>query len=162
MMSGYAPQVGGTVVRAEAVLKLGPMDRSLIGGTDWDWQLRIAGPPIGFVEKVCVLFRNESPRHSTTCSAAGQAMRGVFSSSCFGVAPVHTEGDVLGLPRRDVAVLSGILPTLPSSGRRLASTAGRRALISAFTIIPPYATRRYSRILCVRPSSVLSDSGGLT
>jgi glycosyltransferase involved in cell wall biosynthesis len=58
MMSGYFPQVGGTVVRREMLEKYGLMDESLIGDSDWDWQLRIAANhKIGLVQVPCVLFR---------------------------------------------------------------------------------------------------------
>lgn len=62
MINGYAPQVGATVVRASVARKYGAMDETLIGGTDWDWQIRIARDnKIGFVRKVCVLFRQREP-----------------------------------------------------------------------------------------------------
>lgn len=58
MMGGYFPQVGGTVVRREMLEKYGLMDESLIGDSDWDWQLRIAAHhKIGLVKVPCVLFR---------------------------------------------------------------------------------------------------------
>lgn len=58
MMKGYFPQVGGTVVRRAMLEKYGLMDEGLIGDSDWDWQLRIAGQHrIGFVKTPCVLFR---------------------------------------------------------------------------------------------------------
>ncbi|MFT3723043.1 MAG: glycosyltransferase family A protein [Hyphomonadaceae bacterium] len=61
MMSGYFPQVGATLVRARAVEKYGLMDDSLIGDSDWDWQLRIARDHrIGFVKTPCVLFRQRA------------------------------------------------------------------------------------------------------
>ena len=62
MMSGYFPQVGATVVRGRAYAKYGLMDETLIGDSDWDWQLRIARDhKIGFVAVPCVLFR-QRPR----------------------------------------------------------------------------------------------------
>lgn len=58
MMSGYFPQVGGTVTRRAMLEKCGLMDEGLIGDSDWDWQLRIASQyKIGFVLVPCVLFR---------------------------------------------------------------------------------------------------------
>lgn len=58
MMSGYFPQVGGTVVRARALQSHGLMDEALIGDSDWDWQLRIArAHKMGFARIPCVLFR---------------------------------------------------------------------------------------------------------
>jgi glycosyltransferase involved in cell wall biosynthesis len=62
MMSGFFPQVGATVIRAAIAREIGQMDESLIGDSDWDWQLRIARRhPIGFVEARCVLFRGRPP-----------------------------------------------------------------------------------------------------
>ncbi len=62
MMSGYYPQVGATVVRARAVRAYGLMDESLIGDSDWDWQLRIArNHKIGFVDQPMILFRGRPP-----------------------------------------------------------------------------------------------------
>jgi glycosyltransferase involved in cell wall biosynthesis len=58
MMSGYFAQVGATVVRGDVVREIGLMDESLIGDSDWDWQLRIAGRgQIGFTPVPCVLCR---------------------------------------------------------------------------------------------------------
>ncbi|WP_414463175.1 glycosyltransferase family 2 protein [Hyphomicrobium sp. DY-1] len=62
MLSGYFPQVGGSVFRGNAVAKYGLMDESLIGDSDWDWQLRIArNGRIGLVKMPCVLFRQRDP-----------------------------------------------------------------------------------------------------
>lgn len=62
MMSGYFPQVGATVVRGDIARELGVMDETLIGDSDWDWQLRIARHhSIGFTEARCVLFRGRRP-----------------------------------------------------------------------------------------------------
>lgn len=41
MLSGYFPQVGATVVRGDVARECGLMDESLIGDSDWDWQLRL-------------------------------------------------------------------------------------------------------------------------
>lgn len=62
MMSGYFPQVGATVVRGDIARGYGVMDETLIGDSDWDWQLQIARDhKIGFVAVPCVLFR-ERPK----------------------------------------------------------------------------------------------------
>jgi glycosyltransferase involved in cell wall biosynthesis len=62
MLSGYFPQVGGSVFRGDAVRRYGFMDETLIGDSDWDWQLRIAKDgKIGFVKVPCVLFRQRDP-----------------------------------------------------------------------------------------------------
>jgi glycosyltransferase involved in cell wall biosynthesis len=61
MMSGYFPQVGATVVRRTMLEKYGLMDESLIGDSDWDWQLRIAANhKVGHVKTPCVLFRQRA------------------------------------------------------------------------------------------------------
>lgn len=58
MLSGYFPQVGATLMRREMLDTYGLMDESLIGDSDWDWQLRVArNHKIGFVSVPCVLFR---------------------------------------------------------------------------------------------------------
>lgn len=58
LLSGYFPQLGGSVYRAEALTKHGLMDESLIGDADWDWQIRIATTDkIGFVPVHAILFR---------------------------------------------------------------------------------------------------------
>jgi glycosyltransferase involved in cell wall biosynthesis len=61
MLSGYFPQIGATVVRARVREAIGFFDEKLIGGQDWDWQLRIArGHGVGFVAEPCVLFRQRA------------------------------------------------------------------------------------------------------
>lgn len=58
MLSGYFPQIGATVVRANIAKKIGLMDEQLIFAQDWDWQLKIArAHRISFVKKICVLSR---------------------------------------------------------------------------------------------------------
>ena len=58
LMSGYFPQVGGTLFRASVLETHGYMDESLIGDSDWDWQIRIAADQkFGFSAEPCVLFR---------------------------------------------------------------------------------------------------------
>lgn len=70
MMSGYFPQVGATVVRGDIARKIGEMDETLIGDSDWDWQLRIArNHKIGFVDTRCVLFRGRPPGSSDKLQA---------------------------------------------------------------------------------------------
>lgn len=62
MMSGWFPQIGGTVIRRSLREAIGPFDETLIGDQDWDFQLRIARRTrIGFVAKPCVLFRDRPP-----------------------------------------------------------------------------------------------------
>ena len=62
MLSGYFPQVGGSVFRGNAIAKYGLMDESLIGDSDWDWQLRVArNGRVGFIDTPCVLFRQRDP-----------------------------------------------------------------------------------------------------
>jgi lipopolysaccharide biosynthesis glycosyltransferase/glycosyltransferase involved in cell wall biosynthesis len=62
MMSGWFPQIGGTVIRRSLRDVIGPFDETLIGDQDWDFQLRIARRTrIGFVAKPCVLFRDRPP-----------------------------------------------------------------------------------------------------
>ncbi len=62
MMSGWFPQIGGTVIRQAVRDLVGPFDETLIGDQDWDFQLRIARRArIGFVARPCVLFRDRPP-----------------------------------------------------------------------------------------------------
>lgn len=62
MLSGYYPQLGATVVRADAAKVVGPFDEKLLGDQDWDWQLRVARRrKLGFVAEQCVLFRQRPP-----------------------------------------------------------------------------------------------------
>jgi glycosyltransferase involved in cell wall biosynthesis len=61
MLSGYFPQIGATVVRARVRETIGFFDEELIGGQDWDWQLRVARSHcVGFVAQPCVLFSQRS------------------------------------------------------------------------------------------------------
>ena len=62
MMSGWFPQVGATVVRGDVARKIGLMDESLIGDSDWDWQMRITRDyPTAIIGAECVLFRGKAP-----------------------------------------------------------------------------------------------------
>lgn len=58
MLSGYFPQIGATVVKANVARAIGLMDEELLFAQDWDWQLRIARDHrIAFVNQTCVLSR---------------------------------------------------------------------------------------------------------
>jgi glycosyltransferase involved in cell wall biosynthesis len=62
MLSGYYPQIGATLVRASVRDTLGPMDVSLLGDQDWDWQLRLARRRrTAYIKLPCVLFRQRPP-----------------------------------------------------------------------------------------------------
>lgn len=62
MLSGYYPQIGATLVRANAARAVGDFDESLLGDQDWDWQLRLARRrKLAFVAEKCVLFRQRPP-----------------------------------------------------------------------------------------------------
>jgi glycosyltransferase involved in cell wall biosynthesis len=61
MLQGYFPQVGATLMRRKMLDTYGLMDETLIGDSDWDWQLRVArNHKIGFVRSACVLFRQRT------------------------------------------------------------------------------------------------------
>ena len=80
LMNGYFPQVGGTLFRASVLESHGYMDESLIGDSDWDWQIRIAADrKFGFVAKPCVLFR-QRPKGSFNNM---QLMRSAFTRRIF-------------------------------------------------------------------------------
>jgi hypothetical protein len=62
MLSGYYPQIGATIVRASVRDAVGPMDLSLLGDQDWDWQLRLARRrKTTYLKLPCVLFRQRPP-----------------------------------------------------------------------------------------------------
>ena len=62
MLSGYYPQLAGTVVRASAAKDVGLFDETLMGDQDWDWQLRVARRrKTGFTPTPSVLFRQRPP-----------------------------------------------------------------------------------------------------
>jgi glycosyltransferase involved in cell wall biosynthesis len=62
MLSGYYPQIGATIVRAPVRDAVGPMDLSLLGDQDWDWQLRLARRRrTTYLKLPCVLFRQRPP-----------------------------------------------------------------------------------------------------
>jgi glycosyltransferase involved in cell wall biosynthesis len=62
MLSGYYPQIGGTVVRMAVRKDVGLFDEALLGDQDWDWQLRIARRrKTGFSKTLCVMFRQRPP-----------------------------------------------------------------------------------------------------
>lgn len=58
MLSGYYPQIGATIIRAQARDLIGLFDESLLGDQDWEWQLRLARRRrVGFTPNPSVLFR---------------------------------------------------------------------------------------------------------
>lgn len=62
MLSGYYPQIGGTLIRASVRDAIGRFDESLLGDQDWDWQLRLARRrKTGFVAAPTVHFRQRAP-----------------------------------------------------------------------------------------------------
>lgn len=62
MLSGYYPQLGGTVVRATMRDNVGLFDESLLGDQDWDWQLRLARRRhVEFTPTITTLFRQRPP-----------------------------------------------------------------------------------------------------
>ncbi len=62
ILSGFYPQIGGTIVRAPVVKAVGLFDLALLGDQDWDWQLRVARRrKTTFLKLPCVLFRQRPP-----------------------------------------------------------------------------------------------------
>jgi glycosyltransferase involved in cell wall biosynthesis len=62
MLSGYYPQVGATVVRGDVARACGTMDESLIGDSDWDWQLRLTrNHKTAFTPTPSVICRGRPP-----------------------------------------------------------------------------------------------------
>ncbi len=61
MMSGWFPQVGATLIRRSVVDEIGLMDETLIGDSDWDWQMRVTRDyPTAIIDAECVLFRGKA------------------------------------------------------------------------------------------------------
>lgn len=61
MMSGWFPQVGATLIRANVVKQIGLMDETLIGDSDWDWQMRVTRDhPTAIIDVESVLFRGKA------------------------------------------------------------------------------------------------------
>jgi glycosyltransferase involved in cell wall biosynthesis len=62
MLSGYYPQIGATIVRADVRDAVGGFDVALLGDQDWDWQLRVARRrKTAYIADACVLFRQRPP-----------------------------------------------------------------------------------------------------
>jgi glycosyltransferase involved in cell wall biosynthesis len=62
MLSGYYPQIGGTIVRARVRDTVGGFDEALLGDQDWDWQIRVARQrKLAYLPIPCVLFRQRPP-----------------------------------------------------------------------------------------------------
>jgi len=54
----YFPQIGTVLVRADVAREVGPLDETLTGDSEWDWNLRIARhSQIGRVAEPVLLFR---------------------------------------------------------------------------------------------------------
>ncbi|MBY9067943.1 glycosyltransferase [Hyphomonas sp. WL0036] len=78
MLSGYFPQVGASVIRGSVASEIGLMDETLIGDSDWDWQLQIARDrAIGFVAVpgVCCRVRSAGSFDDLTMRRAGFTRR---------------------------------------------------------------------------------------
>lgn len=62
MLSGYFPQVGATVVRGDVARACALMDETLLGDSDWDWQLRLTRTyKTSFTPTPSVLCRGRAP-----------------------------------------------------------------------------------------------------
>lgn len=145
MMSGYFPQVGATVARARVIKKYGLMDESLIGDSDWDWQLRIARDHrIGFVETPCVLFRQRKRGSFDNL----QKMRAGFTRKIFlryawpnlrrWRSPLHMAQSFFQSQKGYYLYFSQAALERAQQGDRLGAL---RAIATAFGICPNYALR---------------------
>jgi glycosyltransferase involved in cell wall biosynthesis len=57
----YAPQIATVVTRTDLAREVGPFDRSVPGGEDWDWILRVAGRhQVGRVAAPVMQFRTRT------------------------------------------------------------------------------------------------------
>jgi glycosyltransferase involved in cell wall biosynthesis len=145
MLSGYFPQIGATVVRARVRDAIGFFDEELIGGQDWDWQLRVArSHGVGFVEQPCVLF---SQRETGTYDEL-QLKRIVFARRIFFKhalpewrlwgSPISFLRSYFGVMDQFLLYFSGTALYHAKRGERLAAF---RAIWRAFAAFPSRALR---------------------
>jgi GT2 family glycosyltransferase len=145
MLSGYFPQIGATMVRARVRETIGFFREELIGGQDWDWQLRVARHSrVGFVEKPCVLFR----QRATGTYDELQQKRLLFARRIFfrhatpewrlWESPIAFLRSYFGVMEQFLLYFSGTALQHAKKGERLAAF---RAIWRAFMIFPTRAVR---------------------
>ena len=145
MLSGYFPQIGATVVRARVRERVGFFNEDLIGGQDWDWQLRVARRHgVGFVEQPCVLFR----QRATGTYDALQLKRVSFARRIFFKhavpewrlwdSPIAFARSYFGIMDQFLTYFAGTALHHAKRGERLAAL---RAVWRAFAVFPSRALR---------------------
>ena len=145
MLSGYFPQIGATVVRARVRETIGFFDENLIGGEDWDWQLRIArSHGVGFVEEPCVLF---SQRPAGTYDEL-QAKRVPFARQIFfrhaipewrlWSSPIDFARSYFGIMENFLDYFGRTAQAHAQNGER---SAALKAIWRAFAVLPTRAVR---------------------
>jgi glycosyltransferase involved in cell wall biosynthesis len=145
MLSGYFPQIGATVVRARVRESIGFFDEQLIGGQDWDWQLRIARThDVGFVAEPCVLFR----QRPTGAHDELQAKRISFARRIFfrhaipewrlWSSPIDFVRSYFGIMENFFNYFAGTALARAQNGER---SAALKAIWRAFAVFPTRAIR---------------------
>jgi glycosyltransferase involved in cell wall biosynthesis len=145
MLSGYFPQIGATVVRARVRETIGFFDEKLIGGQDWEWQLRIArNHGVGFVAEPCVLFR----QRATGAYDALQLKRISFARRIFfrhaipewrlWSSPIDFARSYFGTMDHFLVYFAGASLSRALNGER---SAALRAIWRAFAVFPSRAVR---------------------
>lgn len=145
MLSGYFPQIGATVVRARVRDRIGFFNEELIGGQDWDWQLRVArSRGVGFVEQPCVLFR----QRATGTYDELQLNRITFARRIFfkhaipewrlWASPIAFARSYFGIMDQFLSYFTGTALYHAKRGERLAAF---RAIWRAFAVFPSRALR---------------------
>lgn len=145
MLSGYFPQIGATVVRARVRETIGFFDEELIGGQDWEWQLRVArSHGVGFVAQPCVLFR----QRPTGAYDALQLKRVAFARRIFfrhAIPEWRLWSSPIAFARSYFGVMSHFLVYFVETSLNLAKhgkrSAALRAIWHAFAIFPSRAVR---------------------
>jgi hypothetical protein len=145
MLSGYFPQIGATVVRARVRESIGFFDEELIGGQDWEWQLRIArSHGVGFVAQPCVLFR----QRATGAYDELQLKRVSFARRIFfrhAIPEWRLWSSPIAFARSYFGVMDHFFFYFVETSLNLAKNGERwsalRAIRHALTIFPPRAVR---------------------
>lgn len=140
MLSGYYPQLGATMVRADVARAVGLFDERLLGDQDWDWQLRIARRrKTAFTSTPSVLFRQRAPGTFDKLRAMRvKFARRVFLRHALPEWPVF--GSPLGLLRSYGLTLRQYFDYFKDAAASRAASGDKRgtwtALLEAFRVFP--------------------------
>ena len=163
MLSGYHPQIGATVVRARVRETIGFFDEELIGGQDWEWQLRIArSHAVGFVAQPCVLFS----QRETGAYDELQLRRVSFARRIFfrhAIPEWRLWNSPIAFARSYFAVMNHFFLYFVDTSLCLAKNGKRsaalRAIWRAFAILPPRAVRSLLSESPLRDALVIALGG---